>query len=69
IFQLLYITKGQKALTKNFLPFIIIEESYLQTFSHSLVLLDSGITTVDESQMFKIVFSPERVICEVPFYE
>ena len=26
----------------------------------SQVLLDSGITTVDESQMFKIVFSPER---------
>ena len=25
-----------KALEKNFLPFIIIEESYLQTFSHSL---------------------------------
>ena len=23
-------------LEKNFLPFIIIEESYLQTFSHSL---------------------------------
>lgn len=35
----------------------------------SQVLLDSGITTVDESQMFKIVFSPERVICEMPFYE
>ena len=27
-----------KALEKNFLPFIIIEESYLQTFSHSLAL-------------------------------
>ena len=35
----------------------------------SQVLLDSGITAVDESQMFKIVFSPEKVICEVPFYE
>ena len=29
-----------KALEKNFLPFIIIEESYLQTFSHSLALMD-----------------------------
>ena len=27
-----------KALEKNFLPFIIIEESYLQTFSHSLAV-------------------------------
>lgn len=41
-----------KALEKNFLPFIIIEESYLQTFSHSLL---TALKSYDKSQFVKDV--------------
>ncbi len=44
--QLLYIKQGRKALSKNFSPFIIIEESYLQTFSHSLSDISTSNTQV-----------------------
>ena len=45
-----------KALEKNFLPFIIIEESYLQTFSHSLETLDFTNYSVISCQNKKTYF-------------
>ena len=43
-----------KALEKNFLPFIIIEESYLQTFSHSLGIRKSTVLFLAVVQIYCI---------------
>lgn len=49
------VERTMKALIANNQSCVVIYDC-----DDSQVLLDSGITTVDESQMFKIVFSPER---------